>query len=144
MDKRVFTLSVVLGVLIWALSPILAGNREPWDAEGSYYTTSLFVAGLVPALIEPKQFLVWPVGVYVGQVLFIVGASFLGTHTGANLAVVGIIMMLFYMVPTVIGAVLGMAIRDLVEPVRTRFRGKLRIRASQAEKRSARQSARSK
>mgnify|MGYP001563853319 CR=1 FL=1 len=124
MNKRIFMLSIGLGLLIWTLSPMLAGHREPWDAQGPYYMVSLFIAGLVPALIEPKRFWVWPIGVYLGQVLFIIGASFLLPYAGANLAAAGIVIMVFYMVPTVIGAAIGAGIRTVAARVTTRTKGK--------------------
>lgn len=108
-------LSIGFGLLIWALSPILACHREPWDAEGPYYMISLFIAGLVPALIEPRQFWIWPIGVYLGQILFIVGGSFLWTSAGANLAVVGVVLLVLYMLPTIIGAGVGAAIRKIAK-----------------------------
>ena len=120
MNKRIFMLSVGLGLLIWALSPMLAGNREPWDARGPYYAASLFIAGLVPALLEPRRFWVWPVGVYLGQCLFIIGASFLRPSPGANLAVAGVVIMVFYMLPTVIGVGVGAAIRMIAKRMGTR------------------------
>lgn len=113
MNKRIFLLSVGLGFLIWVLSPMLAGHREPWDAQGHYYMVSLFIAGLVPAFIEPRRFWVWPIGVYLGQVLFIIGVSSLWEIVGANMAAVGVILMVFYLVPTVIGAGIGAAIRKI-------------------------------
>ena len=124
MNKRIFALSIGLGLLIWALSPMLAGHREPWDAQGPYYMVSLFIAGLVPTLIEPKRFWVWPIGVYLGQVLFIIGGSFLWEIAGANLAVAGVVIMVFYMVPTVIGAGIGVVIRKVAQRVGTRPKGK--------------------
>ena len=85
---------------------------------------SLFIAGLVPALIEPRRFWVWPIGVYLGQVLFIVGGCFFWKIVGANLAVAGVVIMVFYMLPTVIGAGIGAAIRKIAERVGTRTKGK--------------------
>ncbi len=42
----VFLVSAVASALIWALSPLLTGHAEPWDAYGPFDVGSLVVAGL--------------------------------------------------------------------------------------------------
>ena len=121
--KYAFTLSIGLGLLTWVLSPLLTGQREPWDASGPYYMISLFTAGFVPSLIEPRRFWAWPIGVYLGQVLFLLGATVFWVVTdggGANLVLVGVVLMPLFMWPTILGAGIGAAARKVVERVRAR------------------------
>ncbi len=61
----------ILGALIWMYSPSMTGEFEPWDAKGGYYTGSLFLAGVVAALLSPRHFWLAPVGVYIGQFVYL-------------------------------------------------------------------------
>lgn len=63
--------SAFLGALIWALSPTITGQAEPWDSESAYYFIALFLAGALAAL--PGKRPVWAiyVGIILGQLLFI-------------------------------------------------------------------------
>jgi len=84
---------------------------------------SLFTAGFVPSLIEPRRFWAWPIGVYLGQVLFLLGATVFWVVTdggGANLVLVGVVLMPLFMWPTILGAGIGAAARKVVERVRAR------------------------
>jgi hypothetical protein len=67
---------------VWALSPWLAGHREPWDAEIYYYPIGLFAAGTISGFAAPRPLWAHYLGAVVGQlafeVLFLrVGALFL-------------------------------------------------------------------
>ena len=64
-------LSAILGALIWALSPTITGQAEPWDAESAYYFVALFFAGALAAV--PGKRPVWAIyiGIILGQLLFI-------------------------------------------------------------------------
>ncbi len=61
---------VVFGAVIWWISPIVTGQPKPLDAPGSYYVGSLFVAGLIVALIAPRAFWTAPFTVFLGQLLY--------------------------------------------------------------------------
>ena len=56
-----------LGVLIWMLSPLLAGHVEPWDGQEHYYPVALFVSGALASLSSPRSFVWAAVGVFLGQ-----------------------------------------------------------------------------
>jgi hypothetical protein len=67
---------------VWALSPWLAGHREPWDAASYYYPIGLFVAGAIAGFVAPRPLWAHYLGAVGGQlafeVLFLrVGALFL-------------------------------------------------------------------
>jgi hypothetical protein len=80
--------SAAASALVWALSPWLAGHREPWDADGLFYVLALVVAGSLAGLLAPKPLWAHYVGAIVGQLgyevlflrigpLFVLGAAFL-------------------------------------------------------------------
>jgi hypothetical protein len=46
--------SAAASALVWALPPWLAGQREPWDADGLFYIVTLIVAGSLADLLTPK------------------------------------------------------------------------------------------
>ncbi len=80
--------SAVAGASVWALSPLLVGHREPWDADGLFYVVALFVAGSLAGWLAPRPLWAHYVGALVGQLgyealflpigpLFVLGAAFL-------------------------------------------------------------------
>jgi hypothetical protein len=80
--------SAVAAASVWALSPLLAGHREPWDADGFFYVVALVVAGSVAGLLVPRPLWAHYLGAFVGQLgyealflplgpLFVLGAAFL-------------------------------------------------------------------
>jgi hypothetical protein len=80
--------STIASASIWALSPLLTGHREPWDADGYFYLVALLVAGAVAGVISPKPQWAHYVGAIIGQLgyelvvlrvgpLFLLGIAFL-------------------------------------------------------------------
>lgn len=65
---------LVLGAMVWALSPALTGKVEPWDAEGTYYYVCLLLAGFVAALICPQRFWLAPIGIFIRQFVYALAA----------------------------------------------------------------------
>lgn len=65
------SLSAFLGALIWAFSPSITGQAEPWDAESAYYYIALFIAGIISALPGKEPAWAIYVGVILGQFLYI-------------------------------------------------------------------------
>ena len=53
-------MGIALGWTIWAMSPIVTGEVEPWDASSLYYSGSLFIAGMLSTLF-------WKDGFYWGR-----------------------------------------------------------------------------
>jgi hypothetical protein len=97
----VFTVGVLLGAAIWWVSPALAGEAEPWDAEGRYYVWALFLAGAVATVFLPKAFWLAPVGVYVGQLLY---GLYLYQPEDGSLWPLGLVFAAFYSVAAMGGA----------------------------------------
>jgi hypothetical protein len=103
--------SAVAGGLVWALSPWLAGHREPWDAAGLFYIVALFVAGSLAGLLTPKPLWAHYVGAIVGQL----GYELLFLRIGP-LFVVGAAFLLVYCIIFVIGAALAGQLRLRLQP----------------------------
>jgi hypothetical protein len=83
-----FLVSAVAGALVWAVSPWLTGQREPWDAGSLFYVVALVFAGALAGLLAPKPLWAHYLGAIVGQLgyellflrigpLFVLGAAFL-------------------------------------------------------------------
>lgn len=85
-------IGVILGALIWALSPRLTGLREPWDGAFAYYFGSLFLAGLVSALPCPRHWWKGTIGVYLGQYAFMFIVYGLGNLWPLSLLIGGVFM----------------------------------------------------
>ena len=59
------------GFLIWFLSPIITGQQEAWDAGNGYYLCSLCACGIIFSLYSPRYFWAVAIGVFVGQLVYI-------------------------------------------------------------------------
>jgi hypothetical protein len=81
-------ISAAAAALVWALSPWLTGQLEPWDADGPFFAGALVVAGALAGAIAPRPIWAHYVGAFGGQVvyglvalrvgpLFVLGAIFL-------------------------------------------------------------------
>lgn len=73
MDPRQWVtilISTLAAASVWALSPWLAGHREPWDAESYYYPVALLIAGAIAGYIAPRPLWAHYVGAVVGQIVF--------------------------------------------------------------------------
>ena len=59
--------SAATAALVWALSPLLVGQREPWDTDGIFYVVALAVAGSVASLLAPRPLWAHYLGALAGQ-----------------------------------------------------------------------------
>jgi len=92
----------VASAAIWALSPLLTGRQEPWDAEGLYYVIALIVAGLISGATAPKHLNSHYFGSILGQVIY--GLLFIPI---GGLFPLGLIFLAIYSVLFLGGAYLG-------------------------------------
>ncbi len=112
-DRRsAFLLALALGVAIWLLSPIITGHREPWDAEGGYYASALFLAGIVGGLIAPQHWASVAFGIFAGQAVVLVGGVVAEPASG-GLWPLGLVFLAGYSVLGVVGAGVGTGLRRL-------------------------------
>ena len=108
-------LGAVFGWAIWAASPSLTGQVEPWDAPPGYYSASLFVAGLVSTLFLPAGWYWGPVGVSGGQMAYMWFVYFPRLPQGDPVILPApIAVALFGTVQTVAGGLLGAGIGFMV------------------------------
>ena len=93
---------IALGFLVWTFSSIITGEPEPWDAEKNekYYPIALFLAGFIASIPCPKRYLLATLGIYLGQMLFLLIFRF------GPLFLVGTITIAFYTIISFFGAFL--------------------------------------
>ncbi|MFQ4138014.1 hypothetical protein PGN35_017005 [Nodosilinea sp. PGN35] len=97
--------SFVGGAMVWALSPSLSGQVEPWDAEGFYYSVALLIVGLTVGFARPKH--VWShyAGIMLGQLTYML--LFIPVLPGSSLILVGVASLAVYSTIALAGAVSG-------------------------------------
>ena len=112
-SRVVCALAVGLGLAIWLASPVMTGRREPWDAHSPYYVVALAGAGLVTGWLEPDRIWRWPLAIYAGQCLAVIGlVLFRGDDLGLFIPL-GMIMLAIFTLLSLAGAVGGAALRRL-------------------------------
>ena len=106
------SLAAGLGAVIWAVSPVVTGSAEPWDAESPYYFVSLFVAGAIVGLLCPRH--IWSafLGIVVGQLVYLL--VFLPS---GPLLPLGVLFLLGYGLLSLLGAVLASRLRRRPESI---------------------------
>lgn len=65
-----FLVAFATSATIWALSPVLTGQSEPWDVDGLFYFGSLVVAGAISGGLAPRPLWAHYVGAVVGQLAY--------------------------------------------------------------------------
>lgn len=56
--------------MIWAISVMATGQREPFDGSMTYYGLTMFAAGAVSAMPSPRHWWLGVISVYLGQHLY--------------------------------------------------------------------------
>ena len=102
-----FLTASATGFAVWALSPLMTGYQEPWDAPGAYFYVALLVAGVVSGFIAVKPLWAHYVGGIFGQFLY--GLLFL---TVGPLAAVGLLFLVFLSFIFLGGAYFGSNMRS--------------------------------
>jgi hypothetical protein len=101
-----FLLSALAAAAVWALSPVVTGQAEPWDAGGAYYASALVLAGLVAGFAFSAPLWLFYLGSIAGQLLYMV--VFL---PAGPLVVVGIGFLLVWSLLFLAGAWAGSRLR---------------------------------
>jgi hypothetical protein len=114
-SKSVLLLGVfaLLGALIWPLSPMFTGHREPWDSDSGYYWIALTTAGFLPACFSSTRFVLCAIGAWLGQAvsfLFIILGS---AQPSGALWPVGLVLLCGYSLLGLAGAALGTRVHRL-------------------------------
>ena len=108
--SALLSLSVLLGALIWFLSPLLTGHEEPWDARSPFYPFALVAAGFIPACFSAHRFWLWAVGVWLGQVIAFLA---LMLREAGSLWPLGLLFLCFSSLLSLAGAGLGAGVHLL-------------------------------
>jgi hypothetical protein len=106
-------IGLVSGAAIWVLSASLTGRHEPWDAPGIYYPTALIAAGFLGGFLVPGHWVEVAVGTYTGQALVLLGRVMSDVGSG-GLWPLGLVVLGMYSLLALVGALLGSAMRRLV------------------------------
>ena len=107
-----FLIGLIVGAAIWWLSPLITGRREPWDAGSGYYEGALLGAGVLGGLLLPAHSRWFAAGVFVGQVLVLLGAVLKDPSSG-GLWPLGVVFLALYSLLALLGAALGSGLRRL-------------------------------
>jgi hypothetical protein len=110
--RSALLLGLALGAGIWLLSPVVTGNREPWDAEGGYYPGALLLAGIVGGLAAPQYWAGVAIGIFAGQAVVLLGGVVAEPANG-GLWPLGLLFLAFYSVSGLVGAGVGTGLRRL-------------------------------
>ena len=101
-----FLIAFAMGAAIWALSPVLTGHAEPWDAEGVMYFVSLAVAGMITGALVPRPLWAHYLGAVLGQLTYELIFLKLGP-----LVLVGALFLLGYSLLFLAGAAIAAHVR---------------------------------
>lgn len=63
--------SVLSGAAIWAFSPLVTGEVEPWDSSSSYLLIAITLTSLMLGFVFPHHFAVSALGLTLGQMLYL-------------------------------------------------------------------------
>jgi hypothetical protein len=107
--RSAFLLGLALGALIWLLSPVITGQREPWDAEGGYYPGALVLTGLLGGLAMPPHWGSVAIGIFAGQAVVLLGGVVAEPASG-GLWPLGLLFLAGYSVLGLVGAGIGTAL----------------------------------
>lgn len=105
------SLGALAGAAIWAASPHLGGSQEAWDAKNFYYLVALTFGGFGCTLVFPKHLLATLVGMYLGQL----GYMLLFLPRGP-LMVLGAVFLIGYTAMAVGGGIAAILVRSYVRP----------------------------
>ncbi len=105
----VLLIAVSGGFALWMAGPLLTDTIEPWDGENQLlYLAGLVLLGAACGVLAPKRFLLWPLGVYTGQLAGVLYRRYQGPTAGADLLVpLGLLSLVQYTMPSLVGAALG-------------------------------------
>ena len=107
-----FLIGLAIGAAIWWLSPLITGRLEPWDAGSGYYEGALLGAGVLGGLLLPEHSRWFVAGIFVGQVLVLLGAVLRDPSSG-GLWPLGLVFLALYSLLALLGATLGSGVRRL-------------------------------
>jgi hypothetical protein len=114
--RAVLLVGFLLGLALWLIPALFFGELEPWDGNTPAYPLTLLGCGLLLGFLGAGQLGAAIAGVFVGQLLVLLGRVVTGPGT-SELWVVGVMILAGYtFVVTGLGALLGSALRRRLGP----------------------------
>ena len=112
-NRNIFIISIVIGILFWVVFVALL-NTEPWDT--TYGWVVVGTMGLILGFIGKEKPWLWPLGIFLGELLFGLGAFFKDlffySGGGVNMFIpLGILFLIPFTIPAFIGSFVGFGIR---------------------------------
>jgi len=83
--------SILIGGVIWAFSPLFTGEVEPWDSHSFYLPLAIAITSLVLGFTFPRSFVVCTFGLMLGQMIYL--CAFLPS---GPLFIIGLLMLIGY------------------------------------------------
>ncbi|NIQ13039.1 MAG: hypothetical protein GTO02_01105 [Candidatus Dadabacteria bacterium] len=121
-NRNIFIISIVIGILFWVMFVALL-NTEPWDTTYGWIVVGMI--GLILGFIGKEKPWLWPIGFFLGELLF--GLSvffkdlFFYSGGGVNMFIpLGIVFLIPFTIPAFIGSFVGFSIRKVtISPNKT-------------------------
>lgn len=113
-SKVLLVTSVIAGVTVWGV--FAAFGTEPWDSP--YGWIAVAGLGLIFGFLGKRNPMLWPLGIFLGEVLFCFGSflmsMFLYSGGGVNLFFpIGLIFLVPFTIPAFVGSFIGFGIRKV-------------------------------
>mgnify|MGYP001612249306 CR=1 FL=1 len=111
-SKLLFVTSVIAGGTVWAV--FAAFKTEPWDSPYGWIVVAIL--GFILGFLGKGNPMLWPLGIFLGEALFGLGdfvkSIFFYSGGGINFFfLLGLIFLVPFTIPALIGSVVGSAIR---------------------------------
>jgi hypothetical protein len=111
-NKLLFLISVIAGAAVWAVFEVF--KTEPWDVP--YGWIVLAILGIGFGFFGKANPMLWPVGIFLGEVLYGAGSFlkslFFYSGGGVNLFFpLGLLFLVPFTVPAFLGSFIGFALR---------------------------------
>ena len=107
----------VLGLALWIVPSLLSEEPLPWDSQGPLYAVALLIVGLVLGFLGPGQSIASVAGLFVGQLLVLLGRVVSSPATSQLWLVSAMLLAGYSFVAGGLGAVLGSTLRRRLDPI---------------------------
>jgi uncharacterized membrane protein (UPF0136 family) len=114
----VFIVGAALGLALWVVPTLLSDRSVPWNDQGPVYAVALLIIGLILGFLGPDQSVAAVAGVFVGQLLVLLGRVVSSPATSELWLVSAMLLAGYTVVAGGIGAMLGNALRRRLVPIR--------------------------
>ena len=113
----VFVTGTILGLALWIVPTLFSGEPLPWDSQGPVFAVALLLLGLFLGFLGPSQTIAAVIGLFVGQLLVLLGRVIANPSTSALWLVSAMLLAGYSFVAGGLGALLGGRIRHRFGPI---------------------------